>query len=156
MSEDPADVMAENLAIGERAIDRRAHRAEVALADFRIDRRAGEFAVGKIDTGLFRGHHHFLQELGSDLMAEATRTAMDGDDNVVPCEPEDSGDRRVENLGDRLDLEIVIAGAERPHFPALAFPGAVRHAIGPGASHPALLLDSFVVARLAPAAPHRP
>ena len=54
--EDAADVMAENLAIGERAIDRRAHRAEVTLADFRIDRRAGEFAVGQIDTGLFRRH----------------------------------------------------------------------------------------------------
>ena len=54
MSEDPADVMAENLAIGERAIDRRAHRAEVALADFRIDRCTGEFAVGKIDTDVFR------------------------------------------------------------------------------------------------------
>ena len=54
MPEHAADVVAENLTIGERAIDRRAHGAEVALADFRIDRCTGEFAVGKIDTDVFR------------------------------------------------------------------------------------------------------
>jgi hypothetical protein len=83
-------------------------------------------------------------------MAEATRTAMDGDDNVVLCEPEDVCDRRIKNLGQRLDLEIVIAGAKRPHFPALAFLGAVRHAIRPGTNHPPLFLDPFKVAYFPP------
>ena len=58
-------------------------------------------------------------------MAEAARTTVNGDDNFVLCEPKDAGDSRVKNLDHRLDLEIVIAGAKRSHFPALAFPGAV-------------------------------
>ena len=89
-------------------------------------------------------------------MAEATRTAMDGDDNVVLCEPEDVCNRRIKNLGHRLDLKIMIAGAKRSHFPALAFLGAVRQAIRPGTNHPPLFLDPFKVAYFPPAARNRP
>ena len=123
--EDAANMVAEDLAVGERAIDPRPHRTEIALTDLRIDWSAGQFAVGKIDAGLLRRQDHFFQEFGTDLMAEAARTTVNGDDNFVLREPEGAGGRRVKNLGDRLDLEIVIAGAKRPHFPALAFLGAV-------------------------------
>ena len=50
MSENAPRVMAEDFAVGKRAIDRRPHRAEVALADFRVDRRAGELSVNKLDA----------------------------------------------------------------------------------------------------------
>ena len=43
-------IVAKDLAVGERAIDRGAHGAEVSLANFGIDRRAGELAIGKRDT----------------------------------------------------------------------------------------------------------
>ena len=154
--EDAADVMAENLAIGERAIDRRPHRAEVALTDLRIDRRAGEFAIGKVNTGLLRSHDHLFQKLGSDLMAEAPRAAVNGHDNAVLYEPEGICDHRIKNLGHRLDLEIVIARAKRSHFPALAFLGAVRHEIRPGTDHSPLFLDPFKVAHFSPAARNCP
>ena len=50
VSENTPCVMAENLAIGEFAIDPRAHGAEVALADLRVDRCASELAIGKPDA----------------------------------------------------------------------------------------------------------
>ncbi|OIQ69334.1 hypothetical protein GALL_490690 [mine drainage metagenome] len=81
---------------------------------------------------------------------------MNGDDNFVLHESEGVSDRLVKDLRYRLDLEIVIAGAKRPHFPALAFLGAVRDTIGPGTSHPSLFLDPFKIARLSPAARDRP
>ena len=37
----------EYLAVGQRAIDRRAHRAEIVLSERRIDRRTGQLAVGQ-------------------------------------------------------------------------------------------------------------
>ena len=58
MQEHAPRAMAEDFAVGQSAIDRRAHRAEVALADFRVDRRAGQFPVGKFDAGCFRRHQH--------------------------------------------------------------------------------------------------
>jgi hypothetical protein len=62
---DAARVMSEDLTIGERAVDGGAHGAQVSLPDFRIDRRTGELAIGKLNTGSFRSHNHFLQEFGS-------------------------------------------------------------------------------------------
>ena len=50
VAENAPRVVAEDFAIGERAVDRGPHRAEVALADLRVDRRAGEFAVGELDA----------------------------------------------------------------------------------------------------------
>ena len=109
VTENAPCVVAEDLTIGECTVDRGPHRAEVALADLRVDRGAGEFAVSELDAGRFRGHHHLLQELGPDLVTEPARTAMYGHDDVVQREPEDAGDGGVENLGDRLDFEIVVA-----------------------------------------------
>ena len=87
VTENAPGVMAEDFAVGERAIDRRPHGAQVALADLRMDRRAGELAVGKLDARRFRRHHHLLQEFGADLVAKPARAAMDGDDDIVLCKP---------------------------------------------------------------------
>ena len=81
---------------------------------------------------------------------------MDGDEDIVLREPEGAGDGRVEYLGHRLDLEIVIAGAQRPHLAALAFLGMVGNEIGPGAGHPPRFLDPLEVVRRAPPAFDRP
>ena len=156
MAEDPARVMADDLAVGERAIDGGAHGAEIALADFRFDRRTGELAVGQRDPGRRRRRHHLPQELGADLMAEAARPAMDGHHDLVLFEAKASCGFLVEDLGDRLDLEVVIAGAERAHLAPLAFLGAIGDVAGLRARHLPAFLDAVEIARLAPAAPDRP
>ena len=46
-------VMADDLAIGEGAIDGGAHGAEITLAKFRVDRRTGELAVWQNNSKLF-------------------------------------------------------------------------------------------------------
>jgi hypothetical protein len=126
------------------------------LADFGIDRRAGELAIGKHDARSFCRHDHFLQEFGPDLVAKAARATVDSDDDIVRRKPEDPGNGSIENLRNRLDLEIMIAGAERTHLPALPFLGAVRNMLRPGARHHALLLDPFEVILVAPTALDRP
>jgi hypothetical protein len=126
------------------------------LTDLRIDWRTGKFAVGKLDTGLLRGHHHLFEELGADLMTESARAAMNGRDNIVLREPEDAGDDRVVDLGNRLDLEIVVARTERPHLSPLAFLGTLRDLFGARTGHAAPFFDPFEIARFTPAALDRP
>ena len=58
------------------------------------------------------GQHHLTHELRADLVAKAARTAMDADYHGSLAQAETGGDWLVENLGDLLNLEIVIAGAE--------------------------------------------
>ena len=81
--EDTARQMREDLPVRQRTVDRRAHRAEVAFARGRADRRAGELAVGQHDAGGRGRHRHLPQELGADLVAEAARPAVDADDDVA-------------------------------------------------------------------------
>src|SRR4029450_126741 len=81
--DDPACVMAENFPIGERAIDRRTHGAEIALADLGADRRACEFPIGEGGSGRFRRGRHLLQILAPDLMSETALRAADGAPHVA-------------------------------------------------------------------------
>ena len=148
--------MAEDFAVGERAIDCRAHGAEIALADFRVDRRAGELAVDEFDARRFCRHHHFLEEFGANLVAEPARAAMDGDDNVVRRKPEGLRDLGVEDFRDDLNLEIVVARAERAHLAPLSLSGAFGDVLGLRARHPAVFLNSFEVAKLRPTRARRP
>src|SRR3974390_1827962 len=104
MGEYTPRAVAENLPIGERAIDCRAHCTEIALADLRVDGRAGQLAVGKLGAGGFTPHRHLLEKLGSDLMTKPARPAVDGHDHVFLSKPENSGSGGVENLGHGLNL----------------------------------------------------
>ena len=76
---------------------------------------------------------------------------MDGHHDLVLRETEGLGRCGVVNLDDRLDLEVMVAGTQRAHFPALALLGAVRDVLGPRPGHRAALFDPFEIARLAPA-----
>src|SRR5512139_663454 len=49
MREDAPHDVSEDLAVGERAVDRRTHGTEIALADVGLDGRAGKLAVGQHD-----------------------------------------------------------------------------------------------------------
>ena len=46
MFENAPGAVTEDFAVGERTVGRRAHGTEITLPDLRMDRRAGEFAIG--------------------------------------------------------------------------------------------------------------
>lgn len=148
VAEHPPCIMPEDFTVGECAVDRGSHSAKIALAHVRMTRCTGEFAIRKLDPGSLRRNHHFLQEFRSDLVAKPPRTAMNRDDDGVQREPEGLSGDRIEDVGDRLDLKIVITGTERPHFPALPFLGAFGDMLGPRALHLAVFLDALQVPRL--------
>ena len=148
--------MGEDLAVGERAVDGRAHGAQIGLAGLGVDRGAGEFPIGQRNPVLWGSDRHLAQKLGADLVAQAARAAMDADHHIVPAEPEGLGDLGVEDFHDLLELEVMVARAERPDLLVLALLGLVGHAFGPGPGHHAPLLDTVQVGRLAIAALDRP
>src|SRR6516165_8976244 len=116
-------VVTKNLAICKRAIDGGAHGAEIALSDLGVDRRAGKLTVRQGDSRRLGRGQHVAQELCADLMAEAAGAAMDGDHGFVELQSELARDILVEDLGDRLHLEIMVTRPERAHLAALAFLG---------------------------------
>ena len=73
-------------------------------------------------------------------------------DHLILLKAEARGGLLVEDLGDRLNFEIVIARAKRPHLPTLALFRPIGHACGLRASHLTMLLDALQIAGLAPAA----
>lgn len=89
-------------------------------------------------------------------MTQAARAAMDGQEHVIARKPERGRRGGVEYLGHHLHFEIVIAGAERAHFAALAVFRALRHAVREGVVHRAALLDAIEIVGLAEAARERP
>src|SRR3990172_11126767 len=121
-----------------------------------MDRRAGELAVGKLDAMLARGRDHEGEKFSADLMAEAARAAVNAEDDVALKEAEGRGDVEVDELRDMLNFQIMIAGAERAHFFALPFLGAVGNFIGPGAWNTAVFFDSLQIRRGAIAPFNRP
>ena len=61
----------EDLAVGQRAVDARAHGPQVALTDRGVDGGAGELPVRQPDAVRARREEHTLEELGADLVAQA-------------------------------------------------------------------------------------
>ncbi len=88
MREHAARQMRDDLPVGEGAIDAGAHGAEIALAQLRADRRAGEFEIRQCDPMRRRRQRHLAQEFGADLVAEPARPAMDADDDIAAREAE--------------------------------------------------------------------
>ena len=89
----------------------------------------------KIDSSRKRStHEKFATDDSRTLLLRAQPEGLSGD--------------RIEDIGDRLDLKIVIARTERPHFPALSFLGAFGDMLGPRALHLAVFLDALQVPRL--------
>ncbi len=72
---------------------------------------------------------------------------MNADDNIAPGNPEGPGGFPVVHLGNFLDFQVVVTGAERPHFIALPFFGMVGDFGGQGICHAAVFLDALEVLR---------
>lgn len=151
VGKNPACVMAENFAVGQRTVNCCAHCSEITGADLRVDRSAGEFSVAKLDARGFGRQQHFLEEFCANLVAKPARAAMDGNDNVVERQFEGLSYFVVEDFCNQLDLEVMVARTERSHLAALSFSRAFGDVCGPGARDPAALLNAFEVTRLSPA-----
>jgi hypothetical protein len=104
-----SDQMRDNLAVGQGAIDRGAHRAQICLADRRVDRRAGQLAVGQFDPVAGRAYRHSLQELSPDLMAQPARAAVNADHHLVRPEAEGRSYVVIVNVGHALNFAVMIA-----------------------------------------------
>src|SRR5512142_2641614 len=83
VGEDQPDEMRNNLTIGERTVDPRAHRSEILLSHFRIDRGGRQFAIRQFDMVPRRADGHALEKLRADLMPEPSRAAMDAHNEVA-------------------------------------------------------------------------
>ena len=140
-----AHQMRDDLPVGERAVDGRAHGTQVRRAERRVDRRAGQLAVRQLDAMARRRHHHAFEELGADLMAEAARPAVDADDDVAFVKAERRSDPRVEDLHDVLHFEIVIPRSERSHLVALSVFRVGGHLLQLRRRHAAVFLDPVEV-----------
>src|SRR5262249_35225206 len=155
-AERPSDQMRDDLAVGQSAVDCGAHRAQILLADRRVDRRAGQLAVWQLDPVAGRARRHLLQELRPDLMAQPARAAVDADDDLVQPDAEGRSDLGVIDFGHALNFAVMIAGVECSYLLALAVPGARRYGFGTRALHPAALLYALRVLRRPVAAAHGP
>ena len=146
----------DDFAVCQCAIDAGTHGTEILLAGGRLDRGAGKLPVGQMKSMRLRLLDHALEELGTNLVTEPARTAMDADLDVVHADPEGTCSLLVVDPCHALHLEVVVARAEGSHFVLLAALGKVRHGIRPGALHAAMLLDAFEILHLSIALFDRP
>src|SRR4029079_7900941 len=102
-----------------------AHRGEVTLRLGRAQRRAAELAVGELDAVVAAGLHHGVEEVVADLVAEASRARVDREADAAGLEPEMVGHVLPVNLVHDLDLEEVVAAAERADLRHPAREGAL-------------------------------
>ena len=75
---------------------------------------------------------------------------------IVELQSELARDILVEDLGDRLHLEIMVTRPERAHLAALAFLGAIGDVLGLRATHLPAFLDPREIAFLAESLGNRP
>src|SRR5207244_6621074 len=88
---------------------------------------------------------HALEEVRPDLVAEAARAAVNADHHIADFETEDLGDVRGVDGHDLLDLQVVIARAEGPHFIFLPALGVIGDLLRLGACHTPALFDALEV-----------
>ena len=88
--------MRQDLPVGKRAVDRRIHGADILPAFRRIDRRAGEFAIGQFDPEPRSRLRQAHEIVGADLMTEAARSTMNRDDDLSFFQAEGGSCRAVD------------------------------------------------------------
>src|SRR5206468_5511934 len=110
---------------------------------------ASELAVGDRHSRCVCRNGHLAQKFGTDLMTETARAAMHADDNASFAQPEPGRRRMIVSSDDMLDLEIVVARAQRTHRVALpALRGFGNRGVI-GAGHSPVLLDTREIFALA-------
>jgi hypothetical protein len=142
--EDPrhrlSHAVGEHRTVTPREVRRTDHRGQVALPLGGTQRCAGKLAVRKGDpvTGQYRVHQAHV--VGAHLMSESPRTGVDQHRHLIHAEAEALGCLRIEDFGDALSLEEVVARAEGAELIGPAHPRALGHrrGIGVGQAPPRL------------------
>jgi hypothetical protein len=147
-----ADAVGDGLPVGPGEVGRGGHRTQVGAALGRAHRRAGELAVRQRDPVALQGGVHPAHEVGTDLVAEPARARVDQHGQLPLLEPERRGRADLVDALDPLELEEVVARAERADLPLAALARPLRHRAGVRAGQPALRLRALEVLRGAQAA----
>ena len=100
------DQVRDDLAIGERTIDGGPHGPELGLAERRLNGGARQFAIGQVNPVAGCFDDYLLQKLGADLVAEATRAAMNADDDVPQMHAKGGSRVSVKYLPHLLDFYV--------------------------------------------------
>ncbi len=120
-------VVRQHLAVGEGVVGRAAHGCQVVLSFGRIQRRADQLAVGQLDVVAPHSPLEIAHVIRADLVPEATRAAVDLQDQVALHQSHRIGGLGIEDLLDDIDFDEVIAGAQRADLGAAALLGFLAH-----------------------------
>ena len=101
------------------------------------------------------GRLHDADVVGADLVAQASRSAVDHHAHAAQPEPERGGDVFVVDVVDDLYLEEVVAGTQAAHLADAAKQGSFADVPDLGVEHTAVILAVLEVALDAVAALHR-
>src|SRR5262249_5756393 len=144
-AEDLARAMCEDLAVREREVRGGAHGREVLAPFGRRERRARELAIGQRDAVAGDRVAHSLHVGGADLMATPARAGVNEDRDPIEREAEGARRGRVEDRLNALDLEKVVAAAERPELILAALLRAIGHRRRERAGQAAAALDPLEI-----------
>src|SRR6516162_144046 len=145
--------MRDNLPVRQSAIRGCAHCAEIPLAKLRAYGSTRKFAIRNWPEALA---HHRFQVVSPDLMAEASRAAMDGYENVVLLQPQYSSDRGIKDLSDPLHFQVVVARSERSHFVSLPLFRLLRDEFRPRVRCTSAFFNALKILRNAVSLSHSP
>ena len=137
--------MGETLPVGEGEIRGRVHGAQILGGLGRVERRAGELAVGKRDAEPPESAFQPPQVVGADLMAQTAGAGVDHDRDLVREEPEDPGPALVVDFVHDLDLHEVVPRAQRADLPQAAGDGLVGDLPDFGAPGAAVFFGQFQI-----------
>ncbi len=140
-----ADEMGQQLAVTEGEVSRALHRRQVVLPLWAAQRGANQLAVGQLDVVLVHDALEAGHVVSAHLVAEAARAAVNLGHDLARKEAHAPGSRLVEDLIHYIDLDEVVARAQRAQLVAGALVGAGADLAGIGSGDATVLLSAVEV-----------
>jgi hypothetical protein len=154
--ERPPDEVRDALPVRPGEVGGRTHRRQVVPALGRSGGHTGELAVRDRDAVAGHRRPHLAQRIRADLVAKAARARVNQHDDLVDGQSEVPRRRVIRDALDVLDLEEVVAAAQRADLRPPALPGTVGHGVRIRIVDRAASLREVGVAIVAVTAAHHP